>query len=116
MKKINAKIKPFLNYTIKVKKKWKTIIEFISYMVLSVFVWFGFHGFCIKKITKIVVQGNNWIELLNLDHRCLMTGPSPLHPHPLQVGVVYNKSLIFNWISNICYGTFCVYDLKGIFH
>lgn len=52
MKKINAKIKPFLNYTIKVKKKWKTIIEFISYMVLSVFVWFGFHGFCIKKSSQ----------------------------------------------------------------
>lgn len=50
MKKINAKIKPFLNYTIKVKKmKNNNWIHFLYKMVLSVFVWFGFHGFCIKK-------------------------------------------------------------------
>lgn len=49
MKKINVKIKLFFNYIIKVKKKWKIIIEFIFYMVLLVFVWFGFYGFCIKK-------------------------------------------------------------------
>lgn len=57
MKKINVKIKLFFNYIIKVKKmKNNNWIYFLYKMVLLVFVWFGFYGFCIKKkIIKIVV-------------------------------------------------------------